>query len=141
MSPVQNLSGEYSIEMRLFYSDRKVVNELIEISWIHFIILSLASFRLTHLIVFDDITLFLRNPFISVSYKTDENGGTIKLLEIKGSGFQYWIGSILSCHWCTGIWSSLIVMAVYCFLPIAFPLLIMLAIAGAAAIIETKLLS
>ena len=110
------------------------------ISWIHLTILALSSFRLTHLIVYDDITSFLRKPFISVSFTTDQNGDISQQIEIKGTGLRYGIGLILSCHWCTGMWSSIAVVVLYGYVPFLFPLLIILAVAGIAAIIETWLL-
>jgi hypothetical protein len=113
---------------------------LFTISWIHLTILALASFRLTHLLVYDDITSFLRKPFLSVTYTTDQNGAISQQIEIKGKGLRYGIGSVLSCHWCTGMWSSIAVVALYVYAQVLFPLLIILAIAGIAAIIETWLL-
>jgi hypothetical protein len=110
-----------------------------DISWIHLTILVLASFRLTHLIVFDEITSFIRDPFLSVTYEPDASGQLVRHIEIKGSGLRHWIGLLLSCHWCVGIWSSLAVLLIDLYLPSAFPLLVILAVAGAAAIIESKL--
>jgi hypothetical protein len=107
-----------------------------EISWIHLVILILASFRLTHLIVYDKITEFIRNPFIEVTSENDENGETRQAVRVKGEGFQHWLGTLLTCYWCTGVWSSLAVVIVYLYVPILFPVLLILAIAGAAAIIE-----
>jgi hypothetical protein len=112
---------------------------MLDISWIHLTILVLASFRLTHLIVFDDIASFIRNPFLSVTYEEDASGQVIRHMEIRGRGLRYWIGSLLSCYWCVGIWTSLLLVILYWFVPVLFPLLIVLAVAGAAAIIETKL--
>lgn len=112
---------------------------MFDLSWIHFTILVLASFRLTHLIVFDEITSFIREPFLSVTYEPDASGQVVRQIEIKGTGIRYWIGLLLSCHWCVGIWSSLAILLLYWFLPPAFPVLLILAIAGAAAIIESKL--
>ena len=75
-----------------------------KISWIELVILCLAAFRLTHLLVFDKITAFIRKPFIEIYTDENENGEQEQLLRIKGTGLRYWIGSLLSCHWCTGIW-------------------------------------
>ncbi len=109
-----------------------------DISWMHFFILALASYRLTHLIVFDEIVSFIRSPFLNVSYEQDHNGQVIRHVEIKGTGVRYWIGSLLSCYWCVGLWSSITIVLLYMFFPVLFPLWLILAIAGAAAIIETK---
>lgn len=104
-----------------------------------FIIIILASFRLTHLIVFDEIAAFIRNPFISISTIKDSSGELVQKVEIKGKGFRHFIGTLLSCYWCSGIWCSLFVVLVYCYFPITFPLFLILAVAGAAAIIESKI--
>lgn len=109
------------------------------ISWIHLVILTLASFRLTHLIVFDEITSFIRKPFLAVSFEPDESGQIVRKVDIKGTGLRHQIGLLLSCHWCVGIWSSVAIVALYTSYPITFPLFVILAIAGAAAVIESKL--
>ena len=113
---------------------------MIELNWLELLILALASFRLTHLIVYDDIMEFLRNPFISVSYTTDDQGTIIRETSIQGTGIRYWIGTLLSCHWCTGIWCAMAVVAVYYYIPVLNPILVMLSVAGIAALIESYLL-
>jgi hypothetical protein len=110
-----------------------------DLSWIHFVILILASFRLTHLIVFDEITSFIRKPFLTVSFEPDESGQILRKVDIKGSGLRYQIGLLLSCYWCVGVWSSLGIVALYSFYPVTFPLFVVLAVAGAAAVIEAKM--
>ncbi|MDA5110863.1 DUF1360 domain-containing protein [Brevibacillus thermoruber] len=111
---------------------------MFDISWIDLTILVLASFRLTHLIVFDEITSFLRDPFFTVTYETDPSGQLVKHIQFKDSGVRRWIGLLLSCHWCVGIWAGTAVIILYRNVPAAFPLLLILAVAGAAAVIETK---
>lgn len=105
----------------------------------HFIVLVLASFRLTHLIVFDEIMSAIRDPFVKVTYDKDDSGQTVRQIKILGSGWRYWLGLLLSCHWCVGIWSSLALVIFYLYLPFSFPLHLILAISGAAAFIESKL--
>ncbi|MFT9846160.1 DUF1360 domain-containing protein [Aneurinibacillus sp. REN35] len=109
-----------------------------ELSWLHLVVLILASFRLTHLIVFDEITAFLRNPFLTITFEETPDGQVIRHVEIKGQGLRAWIGSLLSCYWCVGIWIAAFIVALYVLIPASFLLLLVLAIAGAAAIIETK---
>ncbi|MBA4494342.1 DUF1360 domain-containing protein [Paenactinomyces guangxiensis] len=112
---------------------------MFDISWLHLIILILASFRLTHLIVFDEIASFIREPFLSVTFEEDDSGQVRRQIDIKGSGWRYRIGFLLSCHWCIGIWSSLFIVALYWFLPASFTFILILGVAGAAAILESKL--
>lgn len=103
-----------------------------------FFLLSLASFRITRLIVFDTITTFLRKPFHEIVEEENEDGVVEKYLHIKGSGIKFWIGELLSCYWCVGVWISIIL---YSFLQV-FPafvgsIIIIFAIAAMASIVET----
>ncbi|MFK2824585.1 DUF1360 domain-containing protein [Bacillus sp. B190/17] len=109
------------------------------IDWFDFIILSLASFRLTHFIVFDEITSFIRRPFMNEIFKEDSSGNIETYIEIKGTGLRSWIGKLLSCYWCTGFWCSLGVVLSYIYLPFTFPVILVFAVAGVAALIESKI--
>lgn len=109
------------------------------ISWIDMAILVLASFRLTHLIVFDEITSFLREPFFHISYEADASGQVVRSFHFKGTGIRRWIGELLSCYWCVGIWVAAVIVVLYLYVPAAYPILLLLAIAGAAAVIESRL--
>jgi hypothetical protein len=112
---------------------------MFNIGWLDLIIIILASFRLTHLVVFDEIAAFIRKPFISVTLIENSVGELEQNIEIKGTGLRYFIGALLSCYWCSGIWCSLFVVIIYCSFPITFPIFLILAVAGAAAIIESKI--
>src|SRR5213080_3000003 len=112
---------------------------MFDVNWIDLFIIILASFRLTHLIVFDEIAAFIRKPFISVTIIENSSGELEQNIEIKGTGIRHFIGSLLSCYWCGGLWCSLFVVLIYCFFPITFPIFLILAVAGAAAIIESKI--
>ncbi|MFB9762695.1 DUF1360 domain-containing protein [Ectobacillus funiculus] len=107
-------------------------------NWFLFVLFALASFRLTRLIVYDKITKFIRNPFIEEVDVQDEDGSVVTYVRIKGRGLRKWIGELLSCYWCTGIWTTAFLMALYYFMPkFTEWLLFLLGIAGVAAIIET----
>lgn len=112
---------------------------MFDVDWIDLFIIILASFRLTHLIVYDQITSFIRKPFLSVTVVENASGQIEEHLEIKGTGIRHFIGSLLSCYWCTGLWSSLFVVFIYFYFPLTFPIFLILAVAGAAAIIESKI--
>lgn len=112
---------------------------MIHLTWLELVILVLASFRLTRLIVYDEITSFLREPFFTVAYEDDGTGQVVRHVHLKGSGLRQWMGSLLSCHWCVGIWSSATVVGIHLLVPAAFPVLLILAVGGAAAVVETKL--
>jgi hypothetical protein len=106
--------------------------------WFDFILLIFASFRLTRLIVYDTITEFLRRPFHKTIEETLPDGSTETFIEIKGTGIRYWIGELLSCHWCTGFWCTILIYLSYLLWPTyANPVITILAIAGCASILQT----
>jgi hypothetical protein len=106
--------------------------------WIDLLLLILASFRLTRLVVFDKITSFIRKPFHEEIEEVDSDGNSETFIEIKGNGLRYWVGELLSCYWCTGIWSTAVLLALLFIWPIGSEILIIiLAIAGAAGICES----
>lgn len=103
---------------------------------LEFILLGLAVFRLTRLIVFDKITEFIRKPFFDEVEET-ENGIQEVYYIPKPAGVKKFIGELLSCYWCTGIWASAFLAAFFYITPrIAEPVIVFLAAAGFAAIVE-----
>lgn len=101
----------------------------LEISWMAFVMLILASYRLTHLIVFDKITEFIREPFL-----TKKSVSSTETKKVPKST----IGYLLTCYWCTGIWSAILLGLTYLWIPnIAKYVIFILAIAGGQAILES----
>lgn len=110
------------------------------LSVFHFILLVLASFRLTRLLVYDKITEFIRRPFFIEWTEINEAGESEVYLTPKETGIQRWIGGLLSCYWCTGVWSAIGIYTGYIFLPFIFKhIIIVLAIAGVASVLETMI--
>jgi len=104
-----------------------------DISWMSYIMLILASYRLTHLIVFDKITEFIRKPFVK-KVQTHTASGEVQTKEVPKSMFGY----LLKCYWCAGIWSAVFLGALYLLFPkISFVVMLILSIAGGQSIIET----
>jgi hypothetical protein len=94
--------------------------------------LILASYRLTHLIVFDKITEFIRKPFVrKVEVETDT--GT-ESKEVPTS----MVGYLLKCYWCAGVWSAIVLAGAYLLFPkVTFVIIFIFSIAGGQTIIET----
>lgn len=112
--------------------------KLMENQWFMLIAFSIAVFRLTRLFVYDKITAFIREPFHREVMMKDESGEEAVYIEIKGKGIQAFIGELLSCYWCTGVWCSLILYIGCRLWPGGFePVIIILAIAGLGGILET----
>jgi hypothetical protein len=112
---------------------------MFEINWFDFVVLILASFRITHLLVYDGITEIIRKPFIGEVEKEDSLGNIEVVFEPKGTGIRHFIGSLLSCYWCTGFWVTAGTVLAYFFIPIIYPVLLIFAVAGAAAFIESRI--
>ncbi|MCD7035001.1 DUF1360 domain-containing protein [Metabacillus sp. GX 13764] len=105
--------------------------------WFMLTAFSLAVFRLSRLIVFDKITAFLRSPFHQEIAVKNEAGEEEIYIEIKGKGLQAFIGELISCYWCTGVWCSIILYVFYQAWPQgAEPVIFILALAGLGGIIE-----
>lgn len=107
-------------------------------SWLMFMIFGLATFRITRLLVFDQIMHPLRKLFMDEMEIKDELGNTNIYVKPKKGIIKNFIGELLSCYWCTGIWISLIIFIGYRLCkPITEVVIIIFAVAGLAAIIET----
>jgi hypothetical protein len=104
-----------------------------DISWMTYLMVILASYRFTHLIVFDKITEFIRKPFMKEQQVMDKEGHA-HTKQVPKSKFGY----LLNCYWCAGVWSAILFGCSYLFLTkIAWPIIFIFSIAGASAIIET----
>lgn len=69
---------------------------------------------------------------------TEEDGTISTYMKIKEAGLRKFFGELLSCYWCTGIWASALLLVCYKWIPkVAEPIILLLAVAGVAAIIET----
>ncbi|WP_404449375.1 DUF1360 domain-containing protein [Sutcliffiella horikoshii] len=106
--------------------------------WFWFLLLGLASFRVTRLIVLDKIAGFIRRPFMEEVEEKNDQGELEEYIIIKGKGLRRWIGDLLSCYWCTGVWVTTGLFLLVSFYPFAGkPVLIIFAAAGIAGILES----
>jgi len=110
---------------------------VIHLTWYSLVLLILASFRLTRLVVHDKITAFIRRPFIE-EIIIEEKGVPVTYIKVKGKGLRKFIGELLSCTWCSGIWCTVILVGCLVYFPtIGEFLVLLLAIAGGAGVMET----
>jgi hypothetical protein len=109
---------------------------------IDIIILGLAVFRMTHLIVFDKITEFFRSPFFDEVPEISKDGVEEIFLLPKKGGIKGFVGELLSCYWCTGMWVAVFLYIGNIFIPVFFaPIITVLAVAGVASILEAAVQS
>lgn len=100
-------------------------------------IMVLATFRLTHLVVYDQITQFLRKPFLIEYMERDPQGRLAKVAVPRGTGLRRWIGQLVGCPWCLGVWSAAAVVAAHWAIPSwSLPILLVLAVSGGAVMLE-----
>ncbi|WP_026693459.1 DUF1360 domain-containing protein [Peribacillus kribbensis] len=108
------------------------------------LLLGLASFRFTRLVVYDKITERWRAPFFDEMVEKDEHGKEEIYIIPKPKGFKKFVGELLSCFWCTGIWCSTILLGLHSFIPeVGDPVILILSVAAIGALLEvinTKLL-
>ncbi|MFD1705655.1 DUF1360 domain-containing protein [Siminovitchia sediminis] len=107
-------------------------------TWLEFVLFGMAAFRLTRLIVFDQITDWMRRPFMDKVEEINSEGETEVYFLPKESGLRGWLGALLSCYWCTGIWVTAGMFLARTYTPLLYkPMVIIFAAAGLAALIET----
>lgn len=83
-------------------------------------IMALAIFRLTRLATYDVITKFIRDAVAPAP--RDSFLGTFS--------------ELLNCPWCTGLWFAFFVVFAYYLTPLAWPVILVLALAGAASLVQ-----
>lgn len=85
-------------------------------TWLNLALLIFASFRLTHLIVFDSMMEPIRDRLERVPF----------------------IGELVTCYWCCGVWISAALVGAQVLWPaVTFWMLVIFAVAGGQAILET----
>lgn len=115
------LGGMYLLDQ---YGYRSVES----ITVFEFFILTLATLRLTRLVVYDRVSAFVRDQF----HDTNLIGNMIK----PKRGVRRTIADLLSCPWCFGMWSGAVVVFCFFFTPLAYYPVLFFAIAGAATLLQ-----
>lgn len=102
------------------------------------VIYGFACFRLTHLIVRDDITMFLRAPFLVDEMEFDRDGHLMKIQTPRTDAkWRGYIGALLSCPWCTSIWVAILLVVGWYSAPKGvLPVVLVLALSGIAMTAE-----
>ncbi len=95
------------------------------------VILSLATFRLTRLFVYDRITAFFREQFYVV--KKTRTGA---VLEKPKGGIRRTLADLVSCPWCFGLWSGSTVVFFYFLTPYAWYPILMLAVSSLGTFLQ-----
>ena len=93
--------------------------DLTELTFKEAVIVVLATYRMTRIVVFEQIFKYLRN----VLKKRED-------LYVIGT-----LSSIITCPWCAGVWVTLIIVVFYFLIPFGVVLVYVLALAGVASMV------
>lgn len=91
-------------------------------------LISLASFRVIRLFVYDAITKFFREQFYNV--KVSKAGK--ETLHKPAKGPRRTLADLLGCPWCFGVWATAMVTFFYLLTPVAFFPILILALSAVA---------
>jgi hypothetical protein len=87
------------------------------ISTFDFLLLSLATFRITELITSDTITKFLRDPFVEREKVREPDGSVDEKVKPAGRGLKKFIGELIICPWCIGVWVGAVLTYLFLLAP------------------------
>jgi len=104
---------------------------LYSVSGADILLITLATYRLIRLFVYDKITAFFREQFFDV---VEVEGVTILMKPEKGP--RRTLGDLITCPWCFGIWASAMVIFFYFLTPYAFYPVLFLSIAAVATFLQ-----
>lgn len=104
---------------------------LSELKMVDYVLIILASWRLTRLFVSDSITRFFREQFWDV----DKVGKSYQLIKPK-VGPRRALADLLDCPWCFGIWATATITFFYLITPYAVFPVILLALSAVATFLQ-----
>jgi hypothetical protein len=101
------------------------------------VLMVLAAFRMTRLVVYDKITRFFREWFLD-KRTVVVNGVEHVELRLVTHGVRRTLYDLVDCPWCIGMWSALIIAFCYFIFPWAWFVILFLAVAGASSFIQVS---
>lgn len=109
-------------EARMAYTDLKILD---------LVLITLASFRVTRLFVYDSMTKFVREQFYDA--KVIRNKVTL----VKPiTGPRRTLADLVGCPWCFGVWATTCVTFFYLLTPYAYFPVLILALASVATLLQ-----
>ncbi len=102
-----------------------------DLLFVDYALITLATFRIVRLVVYDKIFAFFREQF----YDAEEYKGKMVLTKPL-TGPRRTIADLLSCPWCFGVWASAMVAFFYLLTPYVFFPVLLLAISAVATFLQ-----
>ena len=119
------------VVMAVIILEGEAYKEYDELTALDFTLITLATYRLIRLVVYDRITAFIREQFWDARVLKTK----IELVK-PASGPRRTIADLLSCPWCFGVWAAAFVTFCYLLTPYAFFPVLFMALAGVATFIQ-----
>ncbi len=111
--------------------DSEAYKTYAELVLVDYVLITLASFRVIRMVIYDKIFAFFREQF----YDAKEYKGEIVLTKAE-SGPRRTIAELLACPWCFGVWSAAMVTFFYLLTPYAFFPVLFLALSAVASFLQ-----
>lgn len=119
------------IVMGVVALDSKTARDFASLTVIDYALMTLASWRLIRLFIYDSVTKFVREQFYDAK---EVKGGVI--LEKPARGPRRTLADLFSCAWCFGIWTTAFVVFFYMAFPWAVYPVVFLALSAAASFLQ-----
>ncbi|MCB9818074.1 DUF1360 domain-containing protein [Candidatus Nomurabacteria bacterium] len=104
---------------------------LVDLELVDYVLITLASWRLTRLFVYDIITKFFREQFWDV-----KKVGKGYQLEKPKTGPRRTLADLMDCPWCFGVWATAVVTFFYLMTPYAVFPVVLLALSAVATFLQ-----
>jgi hypothetical protein len=104
---------------------------LTDLELVDYVLITLASWRLTRLFVYDAITKFFREQFLEV-----KKVGRGYSLEKPKTGPKRTVADLMSCPWCFGVWATALITFFYLITPYFVYPVIFLALSAVATFLQ-----
>ncbi|MBA3788817.1 DUF1360 domain-containing protein [Patescibacteria group bacterium] len=105
------------------------------ISFFDVLLLILASFRITRLVVYDKVTRFFREWFVQKKEVSREGKSWVEIIPYT-HGLRGTLHELVNCPWCIGMWSALIVTFSYFEFTWSWFIILFLAVAGVSSFVQ-----
>lgn len=107
----------------------------LQIEFFDAVLITLATFRLIRLVVYDKIMRWFRDLFFQkISIEGEFAGATLRQKHV--SGPLRTLSDLVTCPWCFGVWAAFMVSFFYFLTPYAWYPIFFLAVAGVASLAQ-----